>query len=116
MSVGFGGSPVTGDHAGEEATPVRPPAGLLWSGLVTCLAGAALLAADDRGPHLVGYVLNSLVTVALVAAFPRVDAHRRRSRYYSPRPALFRVAACLAVVTVAVAGLHAWDIATRLAS
>jgi hypothetical protein len=115
MSVGFELGPV----AGEQERPVAPPVGLLRAAAVAFGAGAALLAAlvgEPRFvPHLAGYVLNGLVTVGLVASFPRVDAGRRRSHYYSPRPALARVAAGLAVATVIVAGIHAWAVADWLA-
>jgi hypothetical protein len=117
MSVGFELDPVTGD---QEA-PVTPPVGLLWTAAVAFGAGTVLLAAHlgTSGPQpgldLPGYVLNGLITVGLLASFRRVDAGHRRSRYYSPRPSLLRVAAGLAVATIVVAGVHAYAIADRLA-
>jgi hypothetical protein len=117
MSVGFELDPV----AGEQERPVAPPVGLLWAAAVAFGTGAALLAIGRFLPrladqvHVVGYALNGLVTVGLVTSFRRIDAERRRSRWYAPRPSMARVAAGLAVATVAVAIAHAWLIADRLA-
>jgi hypothetical protein len=77
---------------------------------------AAHLGTSGPQPHLdlPGYVLNGLITVGLVASFRRVDAGRRRSRYYSPRHSLARVVAGLAVATIIVAGVHAYAIVLLL--
>ena len=100
----------------ERAAPVHPPVGLLWAAAVAEVAGAALVAVGGLRANLGGYSLSALVAIGFVAAFPRVDAGRRRSHYYAPRRGLRNVAAALALVALAVAVVNAWAIATRLAS
>jgi hypothetical protein len=89
---------------------------LLWAAVIADVVAILLALVGGFRAHLAGYGLSALVAIGSVAAFPRVDAVRRRSRYYAPRRALRKVAATLALATLAVAVVHAWPIADRLAS
>jgi len=100
----------------ERVAPVHPPVGLLWAAAVAVVAGAALAMVGGQRANLAGYGLSALVAIGFVAAFPRVDAVRRRNHYYAPRRALRKIAGTLALAALGVAIVHAWAIAARLAS
>jgi hypothetical protein len=94
---------------------VRPPASLLV--LAACCVGssAILLVLPGLLTHVVGYVLGSVVTIALVGVFRRTDVQRGQQALYLPRASLTRYAGVIAAVGVAAAAVHTWSIATELA-
>lgn len=95
--------------------PVDPPIHLLALGGLAAATGAALLTRPGLGAAVLGYLLASVVTIALVGGFRRTDLRRRQHPHYRPRPVLTRVAAVIVVVGVLVAAAHTWTIATELA-
>ena len=76
---------------------MHPPVRLLWAAAVADVAGVALAAVGGFRANLAGYGLSALVAIGFLAAFPRVDAVRRRSHYYVPRRELRNIAAALAL-------------------
>jgi UPF0716 family protein affecting phage T7 exclusion len=94
---------------------VRPPASLLVVAACCVGASAALLALPGLLTHVVGYVLGSVVAIALVGLYRRTDVQRRQHALYLPRASLTRYAGVIAALGVVAAALHTWSIATELA-
>jgi drug/metabolite transporter (DMT)-like permease len=99
----------------ERVLPVYPPVRLLWAAAVADVVGVALAVVGGFRANVAGYGLSALVAIGFLAAFPRVDAVRRRSHDYVPRRELRNIAAALALATLAVAVVHASAIAADLA-
>jgi hypothetical protein len=116
-SVEVGGEPQRAGQvmSNERVIPVHPPVGLLWAVAVADVASVALATVGGFRANLAGYGLSALVAIGFVAAFPRVDAVRRRSNSYVPQRQLRTFAAALALATLAVAVVHASAIAADLA-
>lgn len=95
--------------------PVDPPVHLLALGALAAVTGAALLTRPGLGSAVLGYLLASIVTIALIGSFRRVDLRRRQHPHYRPRPSLTRIAATVVVIGVLAAAAHTWTIATELA-
>ena len=105
----------TTESAPVGPRPVDPPVHLLALGALSALSGVALLARSGLAFAVVGYVLASVVTIALIGSFRRADLRRRQHPHYRPRPALTRVAAAIVIIGVLAAAAHTWTIATELA-
>jgi uncharacterized membrane protein YphA (DoxX/SURF4 family) len=97
---------------GRAVTPVTPPAVLLVAaGVVALLSGVLLLAGTQTIVRVAGYLLGTIVTIGLVAAFYREDLQRRQSSMYSPRPALQPLAIAIVLIGFFFAVLHVWRLA-----
>jgi len=117
--AGWYNIPMTAGSATESAPagprPVDPPLHLLALGALSALTGVALLTRSGLAFAVVGYLLASVVTIALIGSFRRADLRRRQHPHYRPRPALTRVAAAIVIIGVLAAAAHTWTIATELA-
>ncbi len=100
---------------GMRVRSVSPPVPLLLLSLLCVVASILLAFAHGSASHAAGYLLGSIVAIALVAVFHRVDLERRQSPYYVPRRIPTRYAGVLVAAGLAIASLHAWWLATELA-
>jgi hypothetical protein len=94
---------------------VGPPVPLLVLAFASVLLSGALLISGGFAASLAGYLLGSIVTVALVGLFHQIDLQRRQSPFYVQQLLLTRAAGVIAALGVVVAAAHAWSIATELA-
>jgi hypothetical protein len=100
--------------------PERPPLRLLGFAAGAVAVSAGLLLVSGRLVDLVGYLLATVVTVLLVAAFRSLDGRRRsKPSYVVPvlaqriPPAI--VSWVLLGAGIAIGGLHVWSFAESVA-
>jgi hypothetical protein len=110
-----GRGPAGASTADDSRTVVRPPMRLLLAAAASVLACAALLLPASMIANVLGYLLGTLMTTSLVAAFRVVDQRRRLDARYSPRRRVGAIASLLLVAGLAAAFLHVWAIATEIA-
>lgn len=114
-----GRSKSAGSASAPADAPIRtvgPPLLILALGFVSFLVSLALLSADDRASHVIGYLTGAMVPIVVVGLVRRIDLERRRSPYYQVNRLLRPGLVALAVVAVVAAALHVWPLATDLAS
>ena len=110
-------APVPGgrdDHA-AEAIRVDPPRAWLVAAMATVAAGVLLLPLAVTPLHFLGYLLASLVTIALISIFWAKDSKARTSPLYSSQPILKPLAKAVLLAGIGVAMAHlvlfAWAVA-----
>jgi uncharacterized membrane protein YphA (DoxX/SURF4 family) len=104
-----------GDVGDIEVETIGPPLSLLALAGFSIALSCALLLVTGLVTHVVGYVLASVVAIALVGIFHRTDLQRRHSPLYVPRRAFSRYAGALLAIGLLVSAAHTWSIATVLA-
>ena len=106
------------DEASDSAVVaerVSPPVPLLVLALAAVALSAALLFTSAFGANVVGYLAGSVLTIALIGAFHRIDLQRRQQPLYMANPLLTRYAGLLVALGIVISALHTWAIATELA-
>jgi hypothetical protein len=104
----------TSEQAGGIQT-LPPPMPLLALAVASVVLSAGMFLLSGLVPHVAGYLFGSIVAIALVGLFHRIDLQRRQSPYYVSSRLLTRWAGVVVAVGFVIAGVHTWWIATELA-
>lgn len=92
-----------------------PPLLILGLGFLCVVVSLPLVKADGIPPHVVGYLIGSLLPILLVGVVRRLDLERRRNPRYEAKSFVQPALALLMILAMIAALLQIWPIATELA-
>lgn len=98
-----------------DQSKVGPPLLILALGYLCVIVSMPLISADGIPPHVVGYLIGSLLPILLVGVIRRLDLERRRSARYEAKGFVQPALLLLGILAIIAAFLHIWPIATELA-
>jgi hypothetical protein len=101
-------TPASGGRDAPASAAIRedPPREWLVAAASTVAAGVLLLPLAVTPLHFLGYLLASMVTIALVSIFWAKDSKARTSPLYSSQPLLKPLAKMILLAGIAVAMAH----------
>lgn len=101
---------------GDDRVAARPPMVWLWAAIAGPVIGAALLLLHGWGWNVAGWAAAVVVGLGLLVVFTTVDLRRRLNPWYLARPGIVSALRLgVAVLAIAVAGVHAYLLADDIA-
>jgi hypothetical protein len=102
--------------ADEPVSPTRSPGWLLAVAAVAVLIGAGLAVPGETATAVAGYATSSLVAFTVVALFRRGSRERQLLHGIAQTRSQTLLAASVLVAGFVVSVIHAWTIATEVAT
>lgn len=105
--------------SGDEPTAapaIGPPVLILVAGALSVVVSLALVVKGTTLSHVLGYLTGSLLPIFAIGFFRRLDLERRKSPNYRSANLRGSIVPALAIGGVIAAAIHAWSLATYLAS